>query len=300
MHAHPEPHFLILPDGRQLAYVVYGAEGGRPLLYCHGFPASRLEGRMMADAARALDIRLIVPDRPGYGLSDFRHADSLGDWAEDLKFCADALGLGRFPLLGVSGGGPYALAAAERLGDRIAVLGLVCALGPVYEPSVLHAMQWPARVGFVLAQRRPALLPLVYGGLSASLLRRYPALVEKLLTVSSPASDREVLTTGGLGQALRDWVQEALRQGPRAALQDFRRYALPWLVDWQRLRRPVLLWHGTADATVPLRHSQRLAELLPHAHLRVLPGEGHFSLPVHHAKAILRELMGQPDAGPPA
>src|SRR5262249_61932221 len=75
-------------------------------------------------AARERGVRLIAPERPGYGLSDYRAAESLAQIAEDLKSVADAYGLGRFAIIGVSGGAPYAVAAAEAVPGGVRLLGL--------------------------------------------------------------------------------------------------------------------------------------------------------------------------------
>src|SRR5262252_963321 len=114
---------LRLRDGRQMAYLDLGPPTGLPLLCCHGTPGSRLEFRSAAPHAAALGTRLIAPDRPGYGGSDFRRG-SLLDWADDGAALLDALGLPRAAVLGVSGGVEYALALAYRYPGRVRRLGV--------------------------------------------------------------------------------------------------------------------------------------------------------------------------------
>ncbi len=128
-----------LGDGRTLAYTEWGASDGRPVLYCHGFPGSRLEARLADDAATRLGIRLIAPDRPGFGRSPLQPRRRLGDWPHDLARFADRLGIDGFELLGVSGGGPYALAAGEHLGDRIGRIAIACGLGRLDTPAAAAA-----------------------------------------------------------------------------------------------------------------------------------------------------------------
>jgi pimeloyl-ACP methyl ester carboxylesterase len=106
----------------------YNDPRGLPVLALHGTPGSRLMFALAHEAARG--VRLIAPDRPGYGLSDYRRAESLAQIAEDLGAVADAYGLGRFAVIGVSGGGPHAVAAAGAMPDRISILALI---GPVGE-----------------------------------------------------------------------------------------------------------------------------------------------------------------------
>ena len=99
-----------LSDGRVLTCVEYGESTGRPVVFFHGCPGSRGEGTLLDSRARASGLRLIVPDRPGMGGSDFQRARSLLDWPSDVTELVDSLGLERFAVLGVSGGGPYVIA----------------------------------------------------------------------------------------------------------------------------------------------------------------------------------------------
>ena len=63
---------ISLPDGRKLAYSEYGDRHGKPVIYFHGFPGSRVEGLLMDAAAKWLGLRIVAPDRPGFGRSDFQ------------------------------------------------------------------------------------------------------------------------------------------------------------------------------------------------------------------------------------
>ena len=41
----PEHSFLVA-EGRRIAYAEWGDAAGTPVVYCHGFPGSRLEARL--------------------------------------------------------------------------------------------------------------------------------------------------------------------------------------------------------------------------------------------------------------
>src|SRR5262245_28757373 len=100
---------LVLPDGRKLAYAEFGDPDGLPVLYCHGSPGSRLEPLLIGDERlRQAGLRVIAPDRPGMGGSDFQRGRRLTDWPADVVRLADHLRLPRFAILGNSGGGPFA------------------------------------------------------------------------------------------------------------------------------------------------------------------------------------------------
>jgi len=110
-----------LEDGRTLGYAEYGAPDGRPVFVFHGFPGSRLTWSAFdpQDCAGELGLRVIAPERPGYGLSEFQRGRELLDWPEDVLALADPLGLERFAVLGLSGGGPYAAACAFKIPARL-------------------------------------------------------------------------------------------------------------------------------------------------------------------------------------
>ena len=60
---------VTLRDARTLAFIELGSPSGRPIVYCHGTPSSRVEGNLIVNGAMAsaFGLRLIVPDRPGWG-----------------------------------------------------------------------------------------------------------------------------------------------------------------------------------------------------------------------------------------
>src|SRR5688572_26543304 len=126
-------HTITLPDGRQLGYGLYGPQGGRPVLYFHGTPSSRLELLLMhhygVDLEALLQVtglKLLAVDRPGMGLSTYDpHGDFLS-FAADVGVLMDKLGIPSCPVMGWSGGGPYVLAAAYRHPQRITHACIVC------------------------------------------------------------------------------------------------------------------------------------------------------------------------------
>ncbi|MGZ8763714.1 MAG: alpha/beta hydrolase, partial [Acidimicrobiia bacterium] len=116
-----------LANGRRLSYAEYGSVSGRPVLWFHGTPGGR---RQIPDLARAAaeqrDVRLIALERPGAGASTAHLYESIVGWAHDVDEFASRLELDRFGLVGLSGGGPYVLACAWHMPERVvagAVLG---------------------------------------------------------------------------------------------------------------------------------------------------------------------------------
>lgn len=281
---------ILLSSKHHLGFAEFGSPQGLPVFYCHGFPASRLEGKLYEQAALRNHVRMIVADRPGFGLSDPKSLPTVADWPDDLVELADHLNIQRFTVLGVSGGGPYALACAYRIPDRLVSVGVVCGLGPVYQQWALEKMKWPARLGFSLAKHAPSLLPIVYGNLTATLMRWRPEVCQTLLTISAPESDHQVLKKDEVMVPLFASLREALRNGTQGVLADFRRYANDWGFHPQQIDLPINLWHGTADSLVPIEHAYYFDKTLPHVSSNYIPKEGHFSLPIRFMDDIFWQL----------
>ncbi len=134
MSVERENNILILPDGRRLGYAEYGDPEGWPLMFFHGTPGSRVMARFAAPKAREMGVRLIAPERPGFGLSDFKPQRQLLDWAEDVRELAEVLNLERFAVAGVSGGGPYVAACAWKMPARLSRRRDHQRFGPVGPP----------------------------------------------------------------------------------------------------------------------------------------------------------------------
>jgi pimeloyl-ACP methyl ester carboxylesterase len=281
----------ILSDGRRIGIAEIGDPAGPPVILCHGFPASRLECRMLAHGVERLGVRVIAVDRPGYGLSDWQEDRTIPGWAGDVQELAGRLALDRFRVLGVSGGGPYALALAHALPERVAAVSVVCGLGPVARPELLEPMHWPARLGFGTAREAPWINQLFFGGMMGPLMQFRPDLALGLLTVGMPGADRAILRRPDIHASTCESLAEGLRQGTRGALRDMWLYAGDWGFEPSAVRQPVEFWHGQSDATVPVLHTRSLAAGLSQARVRIVPDEGHFSLPILHAEAILEALL---------
>lgn len=280
---------LRLADGRAMAYETYGAPGGRAALYCHGFPTSHHEARLVEDEARRRGVWVLAPDRPGYGGSSPLDMAALADWAADVEQLLEHLEAGPVAVIGVSGGGPYALALAARLPDRVAAVGLAGPLGPVAERPLMRVMRPIARLGFLLARRAPRTLAAIFAAARGALARR-PDLLGRGLAVAAPPADRTVLARADVQAVLVAGVLDALADGGHAAAAELARYARPWGFELCQVRCPVVLWHGLEDTVVPVLHGRRLAIDLERVETRYLPGEGHYSVPVSRSAEIMDTL----------
>jgi len=280
---------VALRDGRRIAIAEFGTAAGTPVFYFHGFPASRLEGRLVHRAAVRQRVRLVALDRPGFGYSDFRPR-TLADWPGDVAEVADALGLQRFAILGLSGGAPFALACAASLVARVSATAIVSGLGMTSVGEDFARLEVFARMSFRLARSAPALSRTVNRALAA-VLRRRPELLDKLLAADTSAPDRVVLADPEVVAMLAASLREALRAGSNGASHELRLLARPWNFDVSAVRVPCHIWHGEQDSTVPIEMARRLAGLIPGCRAKYFADEGHFSLPLRHADTVLKMLL---------
>lgn len=276
------------PGGRRLGYVEYGRPEGEPVFYFHGFPACHLEAALAAETATRLGVRLIAADRPGIGLSDPAPGRTLTDWPGDVSALADALGIGHFAVLGVSGGAPYAAACAALLPDRLTRAGIVSGLGPLDHPGATIGMPPLNRLVLCLYRHAPPLGYLCFALLAAVAGRR-PERTFALLAGFLPPADRASLQ-GAPRQILIASYAEALRRGPAAGHRELWLFTHPWAIPLHRIALPVTLWHGEADTTVPAALGRHLAAAIPGCRSRFHPQEGHFSLPIRRMEEILATL----------
>jgi pimeloyl-ACP methyl ester carboxylesterase len=279
---------IALPDGRSLGYARFGVEGGAPVFFFHGFPASRVEGELWDGAACRAGVSLVAPERPGFGLSDFQKDRALLDWPGDVAALAHALALDRFWVLGMSAGGPYALACAHQLRESVAGAATVSGLGPTTERQAIKEMGGLARGAFVLARHAPPAFRLIYGAL-AKRVAQDPDLNYRLNEAAPP--DQEVLAQPELRDTINASISEAFRSGTAGTVHELWLLAQRWRFAAEEIEAPVHLWHGLEDGVTPHAMSELLAGKLPGARLRLIEGEGHLSLPIRHGGDILEALI---------
>jgi pimeloyl-ACP methyl ester carboxylesterase len=283
----PAASLVRLPDGRRLSYAEHGLPDGRPVLVFPGTPGSRLL-RLPEEATRAAGVRTLVIERPGCGCSDFQPGRTLLDWPKDVTAFADALGIERFAVVGISGGGPYAAACAYALPSRVIHTAILGGVGPVTEtnlqemPRVRQVMAWFAR-------HAPALVaPLLW--LFGNPQRNPEGFYERMLSQNS-AVDLEILRRPEMKAAMMASYRESTRNGIRGFAREGIIASNDWGFQPEQIASPVSIWHGEEDFNVPMSAVKALAERIPGCRAHFVPGEGHW-LFLKYWEEILRELDG--------
>ncbi len=290
-----------LPDGRRVAIAFHGDPQGRPLFLFHGTPGSRLGLHYVDGPAKERGVRVVCPDRPGVGRSDPHPGRTIPDYADDISALADALGFGRFAVLGYSGGAPYALACGARLPERVSAVGTTAGAGPHDRPGSSEGCSKSDLMLLDLSLRRPFLARLMMFAWAKTALLA-PSVALKGLADDLSEPDRRFLEEGvrerGAAKVMSLFA-EVFRQGgggvvleyrlygrPWGFSFEYRLYGRPWGFSFEEVSVPVRLWHGEEDLVVPMHHAEDLASRLPDARLHKLEDTGHFSIQQHYGTKL--------------
>lgn len=259
---------LALSDGRTLHVYDSGTGDGPPGLavaWHHGAPSTGAPPEPLFAASAERGIRWVSYDRPGYGGSTPHPGRDVASAAADVAAIADVLGIERFSVMGVSGGGPHALACAAALPER--VLSTVCVSGPA--PFNAEGLDW-------------------FAGMAASGAAEYRAAATGRAALetylASAGFNPEVFTPADHVALFGAWswmgtvVERALATDQGGMVDDDLAYVTPWGCNPGGIRTPVLLVHGAQDRVVPSSHALWLAQRCPTAELWLRPDDGHVSI----------------------
>ncbi len=278
-----------LSDGRSLSFARFGDPSGKPVFYFHGFPGSRLEPQSNHDAFLKAGIQLLALDRPGIGHSTRKNKRKLLDWPDDVVEVAKILKLEKFSILGVSGGGPYALACARAIPGYLNKVTVACGLGPIDAPNATSGMMLSNRVLFRYGKFFPPVLHLSTF-LMVRQLSSKPAKGLKKFVEGLPEPDRLVLSKTDAQDFVAASAVEGVRQGSAPLLEEIGIYSRSWGFKLEDLNVPVSLFQGEVDIDVPASMARHQASLIPDCEINLYPDDGHFSLLVNHIDEIIASL----------
>ncbi|KAH7316941.1 Alpha/Beta hydrolase protein [Stachybotrys elegans] len=294
-----------LADGRTLSYTSYGTaiDPGRPtLFYLHGFPGTHHEGLPVHEACIKRAITVIGITRPGFGRSTHQKDRSILSFVDDVVHLADHLDIKRFAILGISGGGPYALACLHAIpADRLVAVAVVSSVWPVSLGMV--GMMMSNRILFTLAPWAPNIVKWIVdrelGG--PAMDTEHPERFQHLMTQGFkrwPQEDQDVIF--GNGGAMLDILtrssREAIKDGTQGFALEAKLFGNPWGFALEHL--PVddgrlVIWHGAKDINIPVFMADQASKLMHGAEYRRYKDEAHLSLCVKYTDNILDFVEGR-------
>lgn len=276
---------MTLSDGRRLAYEQLGDPKGVPVIVLHGTPGSWRQLSSLGAPAGEQGVLLVAPDRPGYGGSSHDPDRTLASGAADLGELIAHLALEDCRMVGISGGGPTALACAARLADRVSAIATVGSPAPLVprDPSLPRD-----RIFTWAAKRSELCVRALFAAMVTTARRRPDKAVESMTRHMSPPDGRLIRGDAELREALADDLRHASPSTAKAAARDFWIFAHRWDVELSEASVPVAVWHGTEDRNVPVAHAAVIVSRCPTAQLHVVEGGGHLLL--DHMGEILSNL----------
>lgn len=280
---------VTLSDGRDLGFASFGDPAAtETIVWLHGTPGARrqipLDARAYAERA---GVRVVGVDRPGIGWSTAHvHTNVLG-FADDLEQLADHLSVGSMHVVGLSGGGPYTLAAGAAMPDRVTSLGVIGGVAPTVGGDAigggLVAVAKPLAPAVKLAMR-PLSAALTAGIRVATPMA--PHAIDLYRSVQ-PKGDRRLLGQDDFKAMFIDDLTNGAQTQFSAFLSDILLFTRDWGFRLADVQQPVRWWHGSSDHIVPFRHGEHCVNRLPNAQLIVLDGEAHLG-----GLGIARDIIG--------
>lgn len=262
--------------GRRIGFAEFGTPQGRAVIWLHGTPGARRQIPVEARRfARQHDLRIVGIDRPGIGSSSPHLYGSMREFAADLEAVADGIGLDELIVIGLSGGGPYALAAGHAFPDRVQAVGVLGGVAPTVGPDAIGGglVALGKRLSPLIAVGRVPIGVGLTGAIRVVKPLASPGL--DLFARLSPAGDRALLERPEFKAMFLDDLLNGSRKQISAPLADVLLFSRPWGFDLADVAVPVHWWHGDADHIIPFDHGVHAVTRLPDAELHVLPGESH-------------------------
>ncbi|MBI9051313.1 MAG: alpha/beta hydrolase [Anaerolineaceae bacterium] len=265
-----------LSDGRTLGYAAFGDEHGEPVFYFTGGNSSRFEGEWFEQAATKKKIRLIVPDRPGFGISTFQPNRQLLDWPNDVLALANALSIDSFSIFGLSGGGPHVLATLYQMPQRIKKAAVISGTASPDMADKFKGMWPPVKLIFATAKSMPFINRFLLKQMASFYSNEEQML--KRMKQALPLPDVELIDQNpDIIRIFAKASKESHRNGIEGDAWEWHLYVNDWGFKVSDIQREIRLWYGRYDQQVPIGMGRYFAQVLPNASLIEVENGGHFS-----------------------
>lgn len=282
---------IAVGEDRRVGFAEFGAPQGRAVFWLHGTPGARRQIPMEARTfAEHNDVRLIGVDRPGIGASTPYQYETVSAFADDLRTVADTLGIDKMAVVGLSGGGPYTLACAAAMPERVVCAGVLGGVAPASGPDAIGG--GAMRLGTLAAPLlQVAGLPISLAAATViRLVRPFASPALDLYGLMSPSGDRQLLARPEFKAMFLDDLLNGSRKQLAAPFADVVVFARDWGFRLDEVKVPVRWWHGDHDHIIPFSHGEHVVSRLSDAELYPMPGESHLG-GLGRAEDILRHML---------
>ncbi len=282
---------LTLKEGRILGYAEVGKPGNQALFWFHGGGSSRLEIRFVEEIANQHSFHVIVPDRPGMGLSTFQKKRTLLDWSADVIELADHLGIDKFAVAGISGGGPHVAVCAHKIPDRLTRCGMISSTGTVDLKETWKKYPRAFRTSFFLARSMSwtfkPIMRLQLRGMKT--MEGYRKLTLK--NSNLPQADRKLIEETDFFPKFFECGVEGMKQGTKGLIHEYKIFASSWGFNLQEIYPEVEVFVCAGDQDPNSLFVQPFANAIPNVATKIFKNEGHLSTVINHTEEIISAVM---------
>jgi pimeloyl-ACP methyl ester carboxylesterase len=281
------------PRGRRLDVEIAGPDDGRTVIFHNGTPSAGSLFAPLVDAGASRGLRHVSYSRPGYAGSDRHEGRTVADCATDVTAIADELEIEEFFTVGVSGGGPHALACTALLPDRVIAAATIGGVAP----RNAEGLDWFAGMGeenleeFAAAEAGAKQLLAHLEHEAAGIAGADPSAIAATLDGLLSPVDRSALS-GAFAEHFAENMRTGLAHGVWGWFDDDIAHLSDWDFDLGAITRTVTIWQGRQDQFVPFAHGEWLARHVPGARAQLRDEHGHLSISVGAYGPVLDDLLG--------
>lgn len=284
-----EDSSIQLKDGRTLSYCIYGPKDGFPLIMHHTIEGSRKQIPLEVDILFQYGIRVIIPDRPGYGKSTYAESRLLHDWPKDLNELLSHLSIERFSLMGQQFGAEYALVSSQHFTDRVVSTHLVSmSAPPEIVPSATSHFSF-TRAATILAHKAPKALRKVIHFASQKYQHRPRDFMKQVMIFQSEKDQHFFSNDAYINHSFSAWLEGSKATQCLMAVKELQIISSPWNIDFKAISSPVHIWHSQNDPQAPYNAVEQLLPYFPTAHRHISTDDSVLTY-LHCWQDILKEI----------
>lgn len=290
-HALNEFHTITLNDGRCLEYTEYGDPEGMPILYFHGIIHSRQQFHPFSNYADTHGIRIIAPERPGFGATSRQKSISPALFAKDIKQLANHLQIEKFHVLSEGNGGASALACAAILPEQVIGASIVACV-PDKQFDQIKALNPFERQLHNIKQRSSKALSFTLAKTVLKMLSKYDRLL-LLMSKYYYHTDRKIIQSPAYRRMYQESMRNTLPNNSKGFVQDYFTRTTTWDFQTQNITAPIYIWHGESDPYVSIKSAEKIALSTPNCTTHFLKDHGHYIF-LSHIDDILKHIINTP------
>lgn len=261
--------FVTLANGHRIAYRDYGPATGEVIIFCHNGYGSRVTiPKDYRQACERYNKRVIVPERPGYGLTSYVKPAM---WDVMLTEFIDLLDIQRYALMGAVLGSSVALNFASHADNR---LSRVILCSPVFvntqeDTEFLTGIFAPV-TRLIKASRHITLE--IYKLWLKSVTRDLSVHYGEMLKNSTGSAEKNKFTRDGTYDLMIDGLRQGSSKGLDGIANDMVHCLSPRNISFKDITVPVDLWWGTEDGRINREGLNNLAKQIKHSKVFVREG----------------------------